>query len=167
MGSRIRAFLLILVGLFMPFMAMAQGAAPGPVQPADIFAQVLDYIHQFGGLNWELKISGIIVILLSAVKTTALTPIWDKLGKFKVWAGPILALIAGNLILLGNHQWSVPGVLAYLSAGVGAIAVHELLDSVKAIPGLGSFWVTVIGIISDKLGGDGSAAIKAEQAKAA
>lgn len=120
-----------------------------PVSPGDFFNQVLVAIQAMGGLAGLAKVSSVIVLIIASMKVTAINSIfWDKLGAFKAWLAPILGIIAGVLLL---HPLTLPGVVAYLFAGGGAVALHELLDSVKAIPGLGSVYVFIIDGIEEFL----------------
>lgn len=133
-------------------LVFAQDTIPAPVDTVEgFFSQVITLIKQFGGLPWVLKIAGIAAVLLSTLKVSAIREItWDKLGAAKAWAAPILGLIFGVLSLGTSLTWA--SALAYVSAGAGAIILHELLDSIKAIPGIGSVWLSIIGVIQSLLG---------------
>lgn len=118
------------------------------------FQDVLDYIDQFGGLPWMGKVAGGILILLATMKVSFLRSFWDKLGAYKALAAPVLGLIAG-VLSLGidpNSKITFAGVMAYIGAGAGAIIIHELLDAVKAIPGVGDTMKKVIDFIAMILG---------------
>lgn len=134
-------------------LVFAQDTIPAPVDTVEgLFSQVITLIKQFGGLPWVLKIAGIAAVLLSTLKVSAIREItWDKLGSAKAWAAPILGLVFGILSLGTSLTWA--SALAYISAGAGAIILHELLDSIKAIPGIGSVWLSIIGVIQSLLGG--------------
>lgn len=133
--------------------AFAQSAVPQPADTVEgLLTQTLTFIKQFGGLPWVLKIAGISAILISTFKISAIRELtWDKLGNAKVWAAPVLGLVFGILSLGTDLTWA--SALAYVSAGAGAIILHELLDSLKAIPGIGSVWVSIIEVIQSLLGG--------------
>jgi hypothetical protein len=122
--------------------------------PADFLSQILSAVKSFGGLSWMLKVSAVLTIVISSMKVSFFRGlVWDKLGALKPWLAPILGLLAGILTLGAGGGMSLAGVMAWISAGAGAIIFHELLDTVKAIPGLGPMWVSVIDIISGLLGG--------------
>lgn len=147
-----RNFLISFVALFS-VVGFAQSA---PVlEPQDFMAQVMEFVKGWGGFTTLFKISGIIALVVSSMKVSFLKELlWDKLGAFKVWVAPVLGLIAGVLGLgAGGAELSAAVVFAYLTAGGGAIILHELLDSVKAIPGIGPVWVSFIGIVQGLLGG--------------
>lgn len=114
-----------------------------------LFTQVTDLIKQWGGYSWQLKVGGAIAVLISFMKTSFMKPIWDKLGDFKFWLGPALGLVTGLLTLQGDLTWAA--ALAYLQAGAGAVLVHELLDLVKKIPGIGAVWLSLIEVIKSLL----------------
>lgn len=120
----------------------------------DFLAQVLEVIKNFGGLPTILKISAITALFISALKVSFLNQVlWSKMGKFKVWFAPLLGLLAGILNLGNQGPITFASVFAYVSAGAGAIILHELLDSVKAIPKLGSFFTTVVEMLQKALKG--------------
>lgn len=136
------ALVLFLVGQF----ALAQAAADVPVQ--DFAAQVLGAISSFGGLPWVGKIALIVTVVLSSIKVLPIrTLIWDKLGNAKAFAAPVLGLILGVLTLAQGGQLSFAGVMAYVSAGAGAIILHELVDALKAAPWVGAGikgWLSIL-----------------------
>lgn len=124
------------------------------LEPADFFTQVLDFVAGWGGFSTLFKISGIITLIISTMKISALSPLWDKLGPFKVWVAPVLGLAAGILGLgSGGAEISAALVFAYVTAGGGAVILHELLDSVKSIPGIGPIWISIISVLQGFLGG--------------
>lgn len=136
------------------FLAMCVGCQAFAQENGDVsfFTQVIDYVEAFGGLSWVLKIAGGITLILSTMKVSFLKPIWDKLGDAQAWAAPVLGLISGLLMTAvdGNFTWAA--VSAYVFSGAGAIILHELLDTIKSIPKLGTGWVTVIEVIKSLLG---------------
>lgn len=129
--------------------------ASDPESSQDFFASVLAAIQSLGGLPWIGKIALIITLLVSSMKVTVLDDlVWNRLGKFQAWLAPILGLVAGILTLGAGGQISLAGIFAYISAGAGALLLHELLDTVKAIPGLGPLWISLIGVVEGALGGN-------------
>jgi hypothetical protein len=132
------------------------------VSTSDFMTQVLAAIKSFGGLSWVLKIAAIVTLILASMKVSILnTYVWSKLGNFKTWAAPLLGLIAGVLSLSqGTAGISLAALTAYVGAGSGAILLHELLDTVKAIPGIGPKWVELITVIETYLGGPAAQAVK-------
>lgn len=113
----------------------------------DMLSRILQYVKDFGGLGSFAKISGAITLLLSLTKVSFIKPLWDKLGDFKAYAGPALGFLAGlfNAFTGNKFDWAV--VAAWTFAGSGSVFLHEILDTIKAIPGVGTLWVTVIEII--------------------
>lgn len=143
-----KMFAVLFMALFA-VVAFAQVApVPSPAGDLDLLSQVLAFVQGFGGLSTLAKISGVIAILIGTMKSSALGPMWDKLGSFKVWAAPVLG-IAYGLMSQGSLTWA--SAFAYLSAGAGAILLAEILDGVKAIPGIGTMWISVIGIVESVL----------------
>jgi len=128
----------------MPALAFAEGEAA----PMDFLAQVFAAIKAMGGLPWAGKVAAICLLLVASMKVSFIAPLWDKLGAAKVFVAPALALIGG---LLSMDVITLPGAMAYIMAGAGAIAMHQILDAIKAIPGLGAMYVAVIDLISGLL----------------
>jgi hypothetical protein len=162
-----KVFSLELLSLFMLFSfvcayaytAFAQTPSPTPpgvvLAPQDFFAEVLSSIQGFGGLSTLLKISAVITLIVASMKVTFLNSlIWKHLGAAQVYVAPALGLIGGLLAIgTGGAPVNAASVFAYISAGAGAVFLHEILDSIKAIPGLGSFYVAIINMVSNALGG--------------
>lgn len=127
----------------------------------DFLNQVLSAIQGFGGLSFMLKVSAIITLIIASMKVSALNQLlWSKLGSFQAWLAPILGLIAGILSLGSEGPLSLAKVFAYMAAGSGAILLHELLDTVKAIPGLGAVYVAIINLIEGSIIGSKPNALK-------
>lgn len=137
------------VAILISFSAFAQAAE---LPATDFFAQLMAAIKAFGGLSWMGKVSSIVLLLVASMKVSFIKPLWDKLGAAKAWAGPVLGLIGGILSLGVDGNITVAGVMAYVASGAGALILHELLDTVKAIPGLGAMYVAVINWIEGLLG---------------
>jgi hypothetical protein len=123
-----------------------------PVETVEgLFTQVVTFIKGFGGLSWMSKVAGITAILISTMKVSVVRKYtWDRLGGLKVWLAPALGLVFG-IFSLGSDLSFASG-LAYVSAGAGAIILHELLDSLKELPKIGKAWTTIIGVIEMILG---------------
>ncbi len=167
----------LLVLFFMPVLALAQEAgeavkevatkvaevvpAPpvGDVQLDGLIKMIVDLFGSFDGfVNWQLKAAAIIVILIAAWRVSALSFLWDKLGSAKAWLAPLLSLIAaifttwGSGLAAGSWEWTISNIFLTLTTGAAAMAIANLLKSVKAIPGLGSVWVSVIEVLEKLLG---------------
>ena len=126
--------------------------AQGVISPTDFFTQVAAFVQSIGGLSTLLKISGVIMLIIASMKVTFLnTLIWSKLGSLQIWVAPVLGLIAGILSL--GTGLTLPAAFAYISAGGGAVYMHEIMDLVKAIPGIGSTYVAIINFLENLLGG--------------
>ena len=148
----------------IPAVAFAQALAP-----ADFAAQVLTAVSAMGGLSTLAKISAVIVLIVASMKVTVLNQmIWSKLpATLQTLTAPILGLIAG--IISQGSSLTLSSALAYVSAGAGALAMHELLDAVKGLPGLGPIYVTAITFVEGFLNPSVAAirpALNAEIAKA-
>ena len=118
-----------------------------PTMSLDQFlALVLEKMKGFGGIPWTLKIAAILMILLGTLKVSFARPVWDKLGPYKALAAPVLSLLIGIVSLGANPNQMItgPGVVAYLFAGAGAIVLHELIDAIKSIPGIGPTYLNIL-----------------------
>jgi hypothetical protein len=139
-------------------------AAPAPLDSSQapapsFFQQLVDTIKTFGGLETLAKISAILLLVVASMKVSFLNSlIWSKLGAYQSLVAPALGLIAGVVSAFVGHSGlslaSALGlIIAYLGSGVGAVGLHELLDDVKAIPGIGPTYVAIIEAIESALGG--------------
>lgn len=139
--------------IFAGYVATAQEVVEMPVQ--DFLGQVLQTIEQFGGMKWMGQVAAVLAILISSMKVSFLNElVWQKLGEAKAWLAPALGVLYGVFSMwAGEGELTWAGVLAYFAAGAGAVVLHELLDTIKAVPGIGSVWVTIINIIKGVLGG--------------
>lgn len=141
---RMVALMSALIGVTISVCAYAQAAAN---PDSDFFSGVLAFIRDQGGMPWMAKVGAVVLLILASMKVSFLKPLWDKLGAGKVLGAPILGLIGGLVSMGSAFTWQ--GALAYITAGAGAVFFHEILDFVKAIPGLGSIYVAIIGIIEN------------------
>jgi hypothetical protein len=116
-----------------------------------LISAVSTVIQSFGGLSWALKIACIVLLIIASMKVSFLSTFWAKLGKFQAYAAPVLGLVLGILTLSVSGSVTLAGVLAYLAAGSGAILLHELLDTIKAIPGIGQVYVGIIDAVEGVL----------------
>lgn len=138
------------------FAIPALADAGAALSPQDFAAQVMQSVQGFGGLPWVAKIAVIVTLIIASMKVSVLDDmVWNRLGKFQAWFAPILGLLGGILSLtLNGGQITLPRAFAYMSAGAGAVILHELLDTVKALPGIGAIWVQLIGVVEGALGGN-------------
>lgn len=148
-------FIFTLLSVFLfSFLLFAQEVAQ-EIPPQEFLNQVLTAIKAFGGLSTVAKISTIILIIISSMKVSFLNQLlWSKLGEAKVWVAPLLGLVGGILDLgLNGTPITLASVMAYVAAGAGAILLHELLDSLKAVPGIKDVYIKAIDFIKKILGG--------------
>lgn len=149
--KKFKMFAFALVAVLLSLCAYAQ-ATDTPT--LDFLTQFLNTVKGFGGLTWAAKVSSIIMLLVASMKVSVLNDlIWKKFGEKQVWVAPLLGLV-GGLLVLGfdpGSKLTLAGVLAYVTAGAGAVYLHEILDLVKAIPGLGSAYVALITLIENSL----------------
>jgi hypothetical protein len=130
--------------------AFAFADAPAPVPVSDFLAQVIQVIHDMGGLSGVGKVSAIVALIVGSMKVDQVKSLlWDKLPKgAQPWLAPILGLIAGILSL---HPITFAGIFTYAFSGAGAIIVYELLDSVKVAAAANALVSSIIGMIQGLL----------------
>lgn len=146
-------FPLIFIAILSTFTCGYAFADSSVVAPADFLALVMNTIQGFGGLPWIGKVSSVILLIVASMKVSFLHDlIWAKLGAAQAWLAPVLGLLAGIIApAISGQPITLPTVMAYVSAGAGALILHELLDSVKSIPGLGATYVGIINLIESAL----------------
>jgi hypothetical protein len=146
-------FTIGLIALFFAFFAGTFAFAADPVASVSLpefLAQVLAQIQGFGGLPWMAKISAIVVLIVGSMKVDQVKALlWDKLPVgMKPFLAPGLGVVAG---ILSMNPITLPGVIAYLGAGAGAIILYELLDAVKVAAGANAVVSMIIGMIQGVL----------------
>lgn len=157
MGRLLAAFCALCCVAFLSLTSFADTVASASTE-SDFLSQVLSAIQKFGGLSVLMKVSVVILLLISSMKVSFLNQLlWSKLGSWQKIVAPVLGLAAGLFGLFGGGTpVTIASVLAYLGAGLGATGLHELLDGIKTIPGIGPTWVSVISAIESSLGGSNS-----------
>ena len=124
--------------------------AAAPVSIMDWLSQAFTVVQDFlsSSMTWQVKAAAVIALVISSMNVTVLNQwIWQKLGNFQIWLAPVLGLVAGIINALNGGSWS--DVWQWVAAGGGAVFVHELLDLIKLIPGLGSIYVNLINMIEN------------------
>lgn len=154
------------VGVPVTVAAASASDDSAPLPAADFFAQVLQAIQKIGGVGKLMAISLVLTLLVSSTKVSFLNElVWSKLGALQVFVAPVLSAIAGVLGLGSNGApLTLALVFAYLLSGGGAVYIHQVLDALKALPGLGSMYVALIEIVSKALGGPAPAAVDSKKA---
>lgn len=144
----------LMLTLFLPFMAFAQATTPVVVADpnSDFFTQLTTFIAQWGGLSSMAKVAGGCLLLIALLKTSFLSNVWQKVpALIQTLTAPILGILAGLIAQGGTMTWATAS--AYALSGAGAVFLHEILDGVKTIPGLGAIYVTIITLAEGLLGG--------------
>ena len=120
----------------------------------DFIKLLITDIKNFKSASLMLKISMIIMLIIGFTKVSIVRPLWDKLGKAKVWAAPLLSLIgAFASTVMTGEKLTASVIFTFLVSGAGAVALYELLDSIRAIPGIGAVYIAIIDFLKSILGG--------------
>lgn len=125
--------------------APAAVAAPGMldtiVETGKAIGKAMQDWHMSG---WQTGLMAILMIVLGLMKNSALRPLWDKWNWYpKAFIAPGLALVVAMLASLKmGFSWN--GVIVAVTTGVGAIAMHELMDGLKQVPVVGAKYGTLI-----------------------
>lgn len=144
----------VLMFFFLTFTLNAAAQAADVIEPKDFIVQIIDAIKGMGGASVAMIASSIIMLLIASMKVSFLKPAWQKLGALQIWLAPVLGLIAGVLHdVVSGGPISLAKLFTYLGVGAGSVFLHEILDLVKAIPGLGAIYVSIIDIAESTLGG--------------
>ena len=137
--------LLILSALFTPALAIADEVTMG-----ELFEQIVSLAGSWKALGTQAGIAAAITLLVSTMKNSFLREkLWSRLGWKKVLVAPALSLVA-SILALG--EISLATVFAALTTGAAAVYLHELLDGIKEIPGIGETWKKVVDVIGRLLG---------------
>lgn len=159
MKNRFMLLILFLVNILTPLaFGGVQPTPPGQVLPAsDFLEQTIQVLTVMGGLPGMAKISAIIMLVIASLKVSVLDKtVWSKLGAAQVYVAPVLGLLYGLITLSAGQPLTTPMVVAYLFSGGGAVFLHEIMDSVKQLPGLGVLYVAAISFAERLPGGSSS-----------
>lgn len=130
-------------------------AAQATVDTDSFLGSILDFILHHGGLGTPLLIACICLILIASMKVTVLDSLfWDHLGRLQAFVAPVLGIIVGLIMVHMSGPITLAAIVTYAGSGAGAVVIHELLDALKGMPGLGTFYVNVIQFLEDRLGGN-------------
>lgn len=148
-------FLVMLAGVFTVMLmwsikVLADGEAGLPVVPVpapaevpinEIISGMLKAIGDWRAIGWQAGLAASIAVLISTMKNSLLRAwIWDKLGWWKVFVAPVLAMVA---VLIFVKPFDMKAVMLALTTGAGAIAIHQFLDALKNAPFIKP-WMTPI-----------------------
>lgn len=139
--------------------APTQAAELAQAPEQGFFEQFIETVKKYGSLDLMGKISAIILLIVASMKVSFLNNLlWSKLGDWKSAVAPALGLIAGVLSAFVGHKdlsfaAALGIIVTYFGSGVGALGLHELLDDIKAIKGIGPVYVAIIEAVQSALGG--------------
>lgn len=115
-----------------------------------LLGSIVDYLKNLSGLGTMGMLSATITLLISLWKSSFLQPYWAAMPEWmKRWMGPVLGMVSA-VLALGPLSWAT--VMAGLSSGMLAAALHDLLDTLKVVPGLSPIYIAIINTIESFLG---------------
>lgn len=98
-------------------------------------------------LGWQAGLMALLVLIVSTFKNTLLRKwLWDWAGEAKSVIPYVLAMLI-CLLAIPQADWSFATVLLALTTGGGAVALHQLLDSLKAAPWIGEKYKWIVELI--------------------
>lgn len=133
----------LILALLVPFCAFAQ-----EVTINDWLGQVLEFFKTAKDASGIMKASGIVFLLVGLMKVSKLSFIWDSFGKFKPFVAPVLALIGAVLSQVasgGKVDLSI--IILALTHGAGSLALADLFDALKKVPGISKIVLAIIELI--------------------
>ena len=138
--------------LFLPILAFAD-APVAEVPVGDLISLMMKVIGDYKALGWQAGMSAIVMLLIASMKNSMLRKfIWDKMKWGKVFVAPGLSLILVIIgQLKGGHAIDMKSLMLAMITGAGALALHEILDGLKYIPGIGPMWVSLIDLVGNLL----------------
>lgn len=155
---------LMMLSMWLPLVALADSAgvpvmvpsplpSPGPSLP-ELAKMAFDAAGAFKSAGWQVGMCAVITLIIASMKNTvAATYFWDKLKWGKAFIAPLLALIMVEIMAIPAGQvFSLKSLMVAAVTGAGAIALHELMDGIKEIPGIGPLWISAIDFIGKFLG---------------
>lgn len=98
----------------------------------------------------QVKLAGFVLMMIALWKSSyAKLFVWEKLGNYKILVAPLLGLISAALTIkpLDLHT-----LWLGISGGFLAAGLHEVLDAIKVLPGIGPKYVSIINFIEKMLG---------------
>lgn len=126
--------------------AVAQAVEPAP---SDLLGALLRALADWQSVGWQAGVAALLTILISTVKLSWAQVYWNKLGYFKVFVAPVLSLVA---VAIAAPALDAKAMYVAITTGAGAVFLHQILDSVKKMPGLKKPISIVIDIVSKLLG---------------
>lgn len=110
----------------------------------------VEFVKTSKGNSWPVVVSGSLFLLVGLTKVSFLAPYWEKLGWGKAFVAPALGLVGSVLAgFATGFSWQL--LLVGLTTGIGAMAIADIFDAVKKIPGLGKVPMAVLSIIEKLL----------------
>ena len=155
------AMLLMMAFAFIPLVLYAQSPTPSPTPvvatdgTSAFLSLLVADIQGYGGMPWFVQVSAVILLIIASTKVNLINSmLWNNIpANLQMWVGPALGALAGLFQMLAttNGVFSWTALTAWALAGAGAPIIHELLDAVKLIPGIGTTYVAIINLIEDTL----------------
>lgn len=115
---------------------------------------IVPWIQSLSGLSTAGILAASLTLLISLWKSSALQPLWAMIPPaVQTWVAPLMAVV---IALGGMPSLSWANLWIAIQSGLGngmlAMALHELLDTIKVMPWVSAPYVAIINFIEGFLG---------------
>lgn len=124
------------------------------VSNMDLLGMMLKLFSSWQSAGMLAGMSALVMLIIASLKNSMLRAmVWDKLKWGKVFVAPVMSIVLVFMGMMAKGM-TIDGkaVLAALFVGGGAVALHEILDGLKQVPGIGGIWVNLIDMAGKLLG---------------
>lgn len=118
---RFRVFIFSLLTLIYPITGWAQDLSLD-----EWLSNVMQALSSIEDAQWHVIVGAIITLLIAALRVSAFSPIWEKLGKWKGALAVFLGLIGSIAMFITNQNFSWVGIIVAVINGGIAIGLAEL-----------------------------------------
>jgi len=166
--SRFNGFVLMMLTIFLfPIVALAQTV--GDIDIGTFVNQVVADAQTLHGLTGSALYLAAAAVLIRAVTSLIKVSFLRNLIKYDNWSNSIKMLFAPALgvlmIAVEIRPFTYQAVIVGLMTGVGAVAVHSLLDQIETLPGISSTVLFAIKLFGTLFGGDAPVLVAQEKKK--
>jgi len=150
---------MLMIGLcLLMFAPLAFAQAAGDIDIGTFINQVVADAQTINGISGSALYLAIAAVLIRALTSLVKVSFLRNLIKWDSWSNSLKMLWAPALgvlvIAVEVRPFTLAAVGVGLFTGIGAIAMHSLLDTVEGLPGINATVLFVIKLFSTILGGN-------------